>query len=268
MSYSHKRSSSKSLKVKKRNLGDTNSKRNNPTYSDYKKFIREKCAAGYLAKDFSCQPYPSGNVEFCDICGKSRKELEKMIENKFGENWKRRIKEMYCGPIKSAVPDSHESKNINETDFTEHFGANTVTEVIENKEKKDSVDILAFSTLPDEFNLRPTDDKNFTVTASREIKQYTKFGPYVGTSEKSKNSDYYWEFTDSKNNVITKNGESCFTSNWMSRIRKSSSLANCVAWVDGDEVFYKTIKPIQKDQELYVYPMLIPQNTNRNDNHK
>ena len=45
----------------------------------------------------------------------------------------------------------------------------------------------------------------------------------------------------------------------------NSSLANCVAWVDGDEVFYKTIKPIRKDQELYVYPTLIPQNTNRND---
>ena len=45
----------------------------------------------------------------------------------------------------------------------------------------------------------------------------------------------------------------------------NSSLANCVAWVDGDEVFYKTIKPIKKDEELFVHPKLVRKNTNKTE---
>ena len=43
------------------------------------------------------------------------------MKDKFGNNWKKQIKEMYCGPIKSAVSglnDKHSERK--ETDFTKH----------------------------------------------------------------------------------------------------------------------------------------------------
>jgi len=269
MSDKHKRNfqnASKRLNTKNNISDDLENLNNDSNFLKYKRFIRQKCAAGYLSKDFSCQPYPSGNGEFCDICGKSREELEKMMKDKFGNNWKKQIKEMYCGPIKSAVSglnDKHSERK--ETDFTKHFCTNTITETIKDGENKDIFNIMAFKTLPNKFRIRPTDDKKLTVIAGEDIKQYTQFGPYVGTSKKAEDYRYSWQFKDSNDNIITKNGESCFYSNWMSRIRKNSSLANCVAWVDGNEVFYKTIKPIQKDEELFVHPKLVRKNTNKTE---
>ena len=52
---------------------------------------------------------------------------------------------------------------------------------------------MAFKTLPNKFRIRPTDDKKLTVIAGEDIKQYTQFGPYVGTSKKAEDYRYSWQ---------------------------------------------------------------------------
>jgi len=86
------------------------------SYSDYILFIRGKCAAANSSKSV---PKPSSNnVLRCSICHKTKKDLENMMEKKFGSDWKQKIKQMCKNGIRPGLKNLHVNSNsINVSDY-------------------------------------------------------------------------------------------------------------------------------------------------------
>jgi len=251
--------SSKENKVKRR----SKITKNKPSILQYKRFIRQMCAAGYLSKDLDCIPKPSGNdgEQRCGICNKTEKDLLDMMQNKFGKDWKKEIKKI-CNsnkPVLANFGDIEASKNAKVINVENYFGDKAkemISKIIKDNDQKVSHQINIFKTLPPQFELRMTEDNHFSVVTKEPIGSSTRFGPFEGTSDEITNSDSYWEYTDSNGNSRTINGQSCIKSNWVSRIRKNEYAANCVAWLENNKIYYKSIKDIPKQSELIVHPKL------------
>jgi len=190
----------------------TNFTKNKPSILDCKRFIREKCAAGYLSRDSIMTPVPSGDEtsERCGICNKTMDDLKKMMREQYGEDWEKKLKAEYRDPIKTVLDDLKRNKII-EARKTKQFNFQAKFEEslkidgrkIGNNNKKVKHQIQIFITEPNEVKLVSTPDRHFAVFANDNIKAFTKFGPFQGEPRTAiKNSDSYWQYTGSNNKKL------------------------------------------------------------------
>merc|ERR1719354_1180041 len=175
-------------------------------------------------------------------------------------------------PIKTVLDDLKRNKII-EARKTKQFNFQAKFEEslkidgrkIGNNNKKVKHQIQIFITEPNEVKLVSTPDRHFAVFANDNIKAFTKFGPFQGEPRTAvKNSDSYWEYTGSNNKKIIIDGQNCFKSNWMSRIRRNRTEANCVAYVNGNEIYYVALMDIVKGEEIIVHKDIFRSNNKNN----
>jgi len=267
----------------KNDCSQTNFTKKKPSILDCKRFIRERCAAGYLSRDSIQIPIPSGkdDTEKCGICGKTMAELEKMMVGVYGNDWKKQLKAQYSDTYKTILADYNrnalmEARKNEQLDFQKKFdefcSSGMKGQMIANNNKKDlKHEIKIFITEPNQVRLVSTPDRHFAVLANENIPAFTKFGPFEGeiTDNIRKSSDSYWIFTgDNNNEEIKIDGQSCIKSNWMSRIRKNKKEANCVAYVSGDSIHYVALVNIIKNQEIIVHPDIFRSNNNNGSDDK
>jgi len=252
----------------------TNFTKNKPSILDCKRFIREKCAAGYLSRDSTMTPVPSGDdtSERCGICNKTMEDLKNMMREKYGDDWENELKAEYRDPIKTVLHDLKRNKMIEsrkkkEFNFQAKFEESLKYDekIIGNNSKKNGPQIQIFITEPKEVKLVSTPDRHFAVFANEIIRAFTKFGPFQGEPRTAvKNSDSYWQYTGSNNQKTIIDGQNCFKSNWMSRIRKNRTEANCVAYVSNDEIYYVALMDITKGEEIIVHEDIFTRNNENN----
>merc|ERR1719354_1358085 len=175
-------------------------------------------------------------------------------------------------PIKTVLDDLKRNKIIEarkkkEFDFQTKFEESLKIDgrKIGNNNKKVKHQIQIFITEPNEVKLVSTPDRHFAVFANEIIRAFTKFGPFQGEPRTAiKNSDSYWQYTGSNNKKIIIDGQNCFKSNWMSRIRRNRTEANCVAYVNGNEIYYVALMDIVKGEEIIVHQDIFSRNNQNN----
>lgn len=126
---------------------------------------------------------------------------------------------------------------------------------------------FARNSLPPNLVLNATcslpDTSIIGVWAKENIPSGTRFGPMLGDVylknkvPQSVDRKYFWRVYDKHTNKIKfyVDGKNVKKANWMRYVLPAlnESDQNLVAYQDGDEIFFLTIKPIKKDEELLVW---------------
>lgn len=123
----------------------------------------------------------------------------------------------------------------------------------------------AEKSLPKNLILKPTnalpDSSTIGVWAREYIPRGTRFGPMLGEIYPKNNNisdrKYFWRVYNKETNQLSffVDGKDVRKANWMRYVLPAyiNALQNLVAYQDGEDLYFLTIKPIQKDEELTVW---------------
>jgi len=158
-------------------------------------------------------------------------------------------------------------ENIDLHNLTEDDLASQTVYVIVDKKCETNDPEFAKNSLPLNLILNSTnvlnDSSILGVWAKEHIPAGTRFGPMVGeTYFKNKvpsfvDRKYFWRVYDKSKNdfAFVIDGKDVSKSNWMRYVLPAykNTAQNLVAFQEGQEIFFLTIKPIKKDEELTVW---------------
>jgi hypothetical protein len=123
----------------------------------------------------------------------------------------------------------------------------------------------AEKSLPKNLVLKPTnalpDSSTIGVWAKEYIPRGTRFGPMLGDIYPRNNNiadrKYFWRVYNKQTNELSffVDGKDVRKANWMRYVLPAyqNDAQNLVAYQDGEDIYFLTIKPVQKDEELTVW---------------
>lgn len=127
----------------------------------------------------------------------------------------------------------------------------------------------ARQSLPSTLSLRPSCsryNKDFEITgvwSNVPIPPGTRFGPLVGTKYSAEEAEpvadkkYFWRVFDRLRNSVMwiRDGKDVTRANWMRYVQPAyhGQGQNMVAYQDGHEVYFLTVRQIKQDEELFVW---------------
>lgn len=164
--------------------------------------------------------------------------------------------------VKNQMEDKMDLTNLTEEDLS----SKTVYVVIDRKCQPNDTE-FAKKSLPPNLILNATsalpDTSIIGVWAKENIPAGTRFGPMLGEIylknkvPPSVDRKYFWRVYDKNTNDVSffVDGKDVRKANWMRYVLPAykNAAQNLVAYQDGEEIFFLTIKPIKKEEELTVW---------------